>query len=47
MNNPNTTKVTQKDFDTLPLLLSKQSDNEIEINDNDTVSGIVYICIGN
>ena len=45
MNNPNTTKVTQKDFDTLPLLLSEQSDNEIEIKEND-VEGIVYICIG-
>ena len=46
MNNPNTTKVTQKDFDVLPLFLSKQADHEIEINDND-VEGIVYICIYN
>ena len=46
MNNPNTAIVTQKDFDTLPLFLSKQSDNEIDFNDNDTVSGIVYVCIG-
>ena len=46
MNNPNTTKFTQSEFDTLPLFLSKQSDNEIDFNDNDTVSGIVYICIG-
>lgn len=47
MNNPNTTKVTQSEFDILPLFLSKQSDNEIDINDNDdTVNGIVYICIG-
>lgn len=46
MNNPNTTKVTQSEFDILPLFLSKQSDNEIDFNDNDTVSGIVYICIG-
>ena len=45
MNNPNTAIVTQKDFDTLPLFLSKQSDNEIDFNDNDTVSGIVYVCI--
>ena len=45
MNNPNTTKVTQSDFDTLPLFLSKQADHEIEIND-DTVKGIVYIAIG-
>ena len=46
MNNPNTTKFTQSEFDALPLFLSKQSDNEIDINDNDTVSGIVYVCIG-
>ena len=46
MNNPNTTKVTQKDFDTLPIFLSEISDHEIDFNDNDTVSGIVYICIG-
>ena len=46
MNNPNTTKVTQSDFDTLPLFLSKQADHEIDINDND-VEGIVYICISN
>ena len=39
------TKVTQLDFNTLPLFLSKQADNEIEINDND-VEGVVYICIG-
>ena len=44
MNNPNTTKVTQKEFDTLPLFLSEQADHEIEIND-DTVKGIVYIAI--
>ena len=44
MNSLNTPKVTQKDFDTLPLFLSKQADNEIEINDND-VEGVVYICI--
>ena len=37
--------ITQKDFDVLPLFLSKQADNEIEINDND-VEGIVYIAIG-
>ena len=36
--------ITQKDFDVLPLFLSKQADNEIEINDND-VEGIVYIAI--
>ena len=45
MNNSNT-KVTQKEFDTLPLFLSEQADHEIDfINDND-VEGIVYICIG-
>ena len=43
MNNPN--KVTQKDFDTLPLFLSKQADSEIDFNDND-VGGVIYICIG-
>ena len=36
--------ITQKEFNTLPLFLSKQADSEIEINDND-VEGIVYICI--
>lgn len=40
-------KMTQLDFNTLPLFLSKQADNEIDFNDNDdTVNGIVYICIG-
>ena len=38
--------MTQKDFDVLPIFLSKQADHEIEINDND-VEGIVYICIYN
>ena len=37
-------KLTQKEFDTLPLFLSEQADHEIEINDND-VEGIVYIAI--
>ena len=37
--------ITQKDFDVLPLFLSKQADHEIEIKEND-VEGIVYICIG-
>ena len=46
MNISNTQQVTQKDFDVLPLFLSKQADHEIEINDND-VEGIVYICIYN
>lgn len=47
MNNPNTTKFTQSEFDALPLFLSEQSDHEIDFNDNDdTVNGIVYICIG-
>ena len=36
--------ITQKEFDVLPLFLSKQADNEIEINDSD-VEGIVYIAI--
>ena len=45
MNISNTQQVTQKDFDVLPLFLSKQADNEIEINDND-VEGVIYICIG-
>ena len=39
-------KLTQKEFNTLPLFLSKQADHEIEIKEND-VEGIVYICIGN
>ena len=39
-------KMTQLDFNTLPLFLSKQADSEIEIKEND-VEGIVYICIGN
>ena len=37
--------ITQKDFDVLPLFLSKQADNEIEINDSD-VEGVIYIAIG-
>ena len=38
-------KMTQLDFNTLPLFLSEQADHEIDfINDND-VEGIVYICI--
>ena len=45
MNNSNT-KVTQKDFDALPLFLSERCDHEIEIKEND-VEGIVDICIGN
>ena len=40
-------KMTQLDFNTLPLFLSEQADHEIDFNDNDTVNGIVYICIGN
>ena len=41
-------KMTQLDFNTLPLFLSKQSDHEIDFIDNDdTVNGIVYICICN
>ena len=38
--------ITQKEFNTLPLFLSKQADSEIEIKEND-VEGIVYICIYN
>ena len=37
-------KMTQLDFNTLPLFLSKQADNEIEIKEND-VEGVVYITI--
>ena len=44
--NISNTKVTQKEFDVATLFLSKQADHEIDFNDNDTVSGIVYICIG-
>ena len=47
MNISNTQQVTQSDFDVLPLFLSERADHEIDvINDNDTVNGIVYICIG-
>ena len=45
MNNPSMNNMTQKEFNTLPLFLSKQADHEIDINDND-VEGIVYVCIG-
>lgn len=39
--------ITQKEFDVVTLFLSKQSDNEVDFNDNDdTVNGVVYICIG-
>ena len=44
--NISNTKVTQKEFNTLPLFLSKRCDHEIDIKENDTVNGIVYICIG-
>ena len=46
MNISNTQQVTQSEFDALPLFLSERCDHEIDFNDNDTVSGIVYICIG-
>ena len=45
MNISNTQQVTQSGFDVLPLFLSKQADNEIEINDSD-VEGVIYIAIG-
>ena len=45
MNSLNTQQVTKKEFDTLPLFLSKQADSEIDFNDND-VEGVIYICIG-
>ncbi len=39
-------KMTQLDFNTLPLFLSERADHEIDvIIDNDTVNGVVYICI--
>ena len=38
-------KMTQLDFNTLPLFLSEKADNEIEINDDD-VEGVIYIAIG-
>ena len=37
--------ITQKDFDVATLFLSKRADHEIDFI-NDTVNGIVYICIG-
>lgn len=46
MNNPSMNNMTQKGFDTSPLFLSEQADHEIDFNDNHTVNGIVYICIG-
>ena len=45
MNNPNMKKMTKLDFALARLYLSERSDHEIEIND-DTVEGIVYVCIG-
>ena len=38
-------KMTKLDFKLARLYLSERSDHEIEIND-DTVGGIVYVCIG-
>ena len=38
-------KVTQKEFDTLPLFLSEKADHEIDFV-NDMVVGVVYIAIG-
>ena len=38
-------KMTKLDFALARLYLSERSDHEIEIND-DTVEGIVYVCIG-
>ena len=46
MNNPNMKKMTKLDFDLARLYLSERSDHEIDFNDNDTVEGIVYVCIG-
>ena len=47
MNNPNLKKMTKLDFDLARLYLSERCDHEIDFNDNDnTVNGIVYICIG-
>ena len=37
--------ITQKEFDVATLFLSKQSDNEVEIKEND-VEGVIYIAIG-
>ena len=45
MNNPNTNKFTQSEFDTLPLFLSEKADHEIDFI-NDMVVGVVYIAIG-
>ena len=38
-------KMTQLDFNTLPLFLSKQADHEIDFI-NDMVVGVVYLAIG-
>lgn len=39
--------ITQSEFDVATLFLSEKADHEIDFNDNDTVNGIVYICIYN
>ena len=39
--------LTQSEFDVATLFLSEKADHEIDFNDNDdTVNGIVYICVG-
>ena len=39
--------ITQSEFDVATIFLSERCDHEIDFNDNDdTVNGIVYICIG-
>ena len=47
MNNLSMKPTTQSEFDVATLFLSEKADHEIDFNDNDdTVNGIVYICIG-
>lgn len=46
MNNPSLKKMTKLDFDLARLYLSERSDHEIDFNNDNTVNGIVYVCIG-
>ena len=47
MNNLSMKPTAQSEFDVATLFLSEKADHEIDFNDNDdTVNGIVYICIG-
>ena len=45
MNNPNMKKLTKLDFDLARLYLSNRCDHEIDFINDNTVEGIVYVCI--